>query len=90
MKNKIVAAILALFVGSLGIHWFYLGKNNRGLAYLLITVLLCWTVVAPIIISVIAFVEGVLLLLEPDAEFDEKYNNPPTDSALQTPKNNWV
>ena len=90
MKNKIVAAILALFLGGLGIHWFYLGKNNRGLTYLLITLLLCWTVVAPLVIGVIAFVEGILLLLEPDAEFDAKYNNPPTDSVLQTPKNDWV
>lgn len=81
MKNKIVAAILALFLGSLGIHWFYLGKNGRGLTYLLITILLCWTVVAPVIISIIAFIEGILLLLMPDVEFDAKYNTTPPTNA---------
>lgn len=38
-KSKMVAGLLGIFVGSLGIHNFYLGYNNKGLTQLLITVL---------------------------------------------------
>lgn len=37
-KSKISAGLLALFIGTLGIHNFYLGKNKRGLTQLLITI----------------------------------------------------
>ncbi len=33
--NKTVAGILAMFLGTIGIHWFYMGKWKRGLVYLL-------------------------------------------------------
>ena len=32
-KEKIVAGLLAIFLGSLGIHNFYLGYNQRGALY---------------------------------------------------------
>ena len=54
MKNRFIAALLAIFLGGFGVHKFYLGKWN-GIFYLL----LCWTYV-PVII---AFIEGVLYLV---------------------------
>ncbi|HZV08737.1 MAG TPA: NINE protein, partial [Novosphingobium sp.] len=33
-KNRLVAALLALFLGMLGVHKFYLGKNTAGLIML--------------------------------------------------------
>lgn len=38
-KNPIVAYLLAIFLGTLGIHRFYMGKVGSGVAMLLITVL---------------------------------------------------
>ena len=38
-KNKVIAAILALLFGGLGLHKFYLGKILWGVIYLLF----CWT-----------------------------------------------
>jgi len=38
-KSMVVAYLLAIFFGTLGIHRFYLGKKGSGLAMLLITVL---------------------------------------------------
>jgi TM2 domain-containing membrane protein YozV len=38
-KQKVVAILLALFLGALGIHNFYLGYTAKGLWQLLITVL---------------------------------------------------
>ena len=38
-RNKIVAAVLAFFLGTLGIHRFYLGRTMSGVVMLLITAL---------------------------------------------------
>ena len=77
-KNKIVAGVLGILLGYFGIHWFYLGNTKRGVIYLLITIFLCWTVIAPIIMEIIGFVEGLIMLMSTDAEFDAKYNKPLT------------
>lgn len=33
MKNKFLAALLAFFLGAVGIHKFYLGENFGGILY---------------------------------------------------------
>ena len=38
-RSKLVAGIMGIFLGGLGIHNFYLGRTGRGIAQLLITVL---------------------------------------------------
>jgi TM2 domain-containing membrane protein YozV len=35
-KSKLVAGLLALFLGQFGIHWFYLGNNKLGLTQLIL------------------------------------------------------
>ena len=40
-KSRIVAILLAIFAGSLGIHNFYLGYTQKGTIQLLITILTC-------------------------------------------------
>lgn len=40
-KSKVASALFAFFLGTLGIHRFYMGHNGTGLAMLLITVLTC-------------------------------------------------
>ena len=47
-KSKGLAIVLALFLGGLGIHKFYLGKPGVGFLYLLF----CWTFI-PAILGVI-------------------------------------
>lgn len=46
-KSKSLAIVLALFLGGLGIHKFYLGKNGAGFLYLIF----CWTFI-PVILGV--------------------------------------
>lgn len=81
MRNKTVAALMALFLGNLGIHKFYLGKKSAGLAYLLMTLfgwLLSVIIIGLIpvfIIIIMSFVDCVSLLLMDENEFDEKYNS---------------
>jgi TM2 domain-containing membrane protein YozV len=38
-KSKMTAALLAFFLGSLGIHRFYAGKTGTGIVLLLLTII---------------------------------------------------
>ena len=67
MKKKNVAAVLAILLGTFGVHKFYLGDKGIGIIYLL----LCWTGI-PTLAGVI---DGVLLLIKSNDSFDAKYNN---------------
>ena len=73
-KNRIVAALLALFLGWLGIHKFYLGKNTAG-----IIMALCGTIgwvlfaIPPMIVGVIAFIEFIIYLVKSDGDFHRDY-----------------
>lgn len=64
-KNRIVAALLAIFLGGFGIQWFYLGKTLYGV----LSLIFCWTGI-PAIIAVVHF---VLLLISSDEDFNAKY-----------------
>jgi TM2 domain-containing membrane protein YozV len=58
-KSKLVAILLAIFLGALGIHRFYLGHIGVGLAMLLITVLTAgWL---GVFIVIWAFIDVVLI-----------------------------
>ena len=50
-KNGTTAVLLALFLGGLGIHKFYMGKPGLGVLYLLF----CWTSIPAIISFIEAF-----------------------------------
>ena len=64
-KSKIVAALLAFFLGGFGVHKFYLGQVGLGILYLLF----CWTFIP----AVIALVEGIVYLSTSDRRFAQKY-----------------
>ncbi|MCB0689499.1 MAG: NINE protein, partial [Saprospiraceae bacterium] len=78
-KKKRVAAFLALFLGMFGAHRFYLGQRGKGIAYLAVFFVgfAGATEGEPlfmVILSILAFVDAVLLFVMPEAEFDQKYN----------------
>lgn len=56
-KSKIAYVLLGIFLGLFGIHNFYAGYTGKAVAQLLIAVLLCWTVVAPIIVFIWCIVD---------------------------------
>lgn len=58
-KSKLAAGLLAILLGHLGIHNFYLGYTKTGVIQLLITVLLSWTGIGPLAVWIWAIVEGV-------------------------------
>jgi len=61
-----VAALLALFLGGLGAHHFYLGRPILGVLYLLF----CWTFIP----AIIAFIEGLVLLVTSDDSFNRSHS----------------
>ena len=63
--NKTVAALLAIILGGVGIHKFYLKRSRMGVLYLLF----CWTLIP----AVIGFFEGIYLLLMSDNYFYQEY-----------------
>jgi TM2 domain-containing membrane protein YozV len=65
-KDKMVAGILGILLGGLGIHHFYLGSTTAGIICL---VLSCCGVGA-----ILGLVEGIMLLVMNDNEFNAKYN----------------
>lgn len=61
-KSKIVAGLLGLFLGGLGVHNFYLGYTGKAVAQLLLT-LIGWVIlIGPIISGIWALIESVLIL----------------------------
>lgn len=60
-KSKIVAGLLGIFVGSLGIHNFYLGYKSKAIAQLLITVCTCGAGAA--VTEIWGLIEGILILV---------------------------
>ena len=69
MKNKYVAGILAILLGDLGIHKFYLGKLGWGIVYLLF----CWTGIP----AIVGLIEGIIYLCTDDDTFQVKYCGTP-------------
>lgn len=70
-EKKIPAGILAILLGGLGIHKFYLGYTKEGLIMLLVTVLTLG--MGAFIIGVIALIEGIVYLTKPDEQFVATY-----------------
>lgn len=73
-KSKIAAALLALFLGFLGIHKFYLNKNGAGLVMLLISLFgVVLAGIPAVIMGFIALIEAILYLTRSDEEFERLY-----------------
>ena len=70
-KNKIAAGLLAILLGSFGIHKFYLGNAGAGTLMLLLSLLSCFHL-APIV-GIIALAEGIIYLTKSDRDFFMTY-----------------
>jgi len=70
-NKKLAAGLLAIFLGSFGVHKFVLGYNTAGLIMLLVTVLTCG--VAGFVMGVIGIIEGIIYLTKSPEEFDAIY-----------------
>ena len=85
MKSKTTAGLLAIFLGEFGIHWFYLGKSGKGIAYLLLFLVFCWTFFVPLIVAIVTLIEGIVFLTMNEEKFNMQYN---TATIYQPSANN--
>ena len=75
-KSKIVVGLLALLLGGLGVHKFYLGCTTAGIIMLVICIFGFILLGLPsLIICMIAFVEGLIYLFKSDTDFEQVYVN---------------
>lgn len=65
-NKKLLAGILAIVIGGLGVHKFILGYNKEGVIQILLS-FLCG------LGSVIGIIEGIIYLTKSDAEFYQTY-----------------
>lgn len=65
IRSKVVAALLAIFLGGLGLHCFYLGRIGKGIVYLIFS----WTFLP----SMVGFFEGLYYLITDDVRFQQRY-----------------
>ena len=65
MKNKMTAGLLAIFLGFLGVHKFYLGNNKGGLIYLLPGI--CCGIG-----GILGLIDGIVYLMDTDEKFQER------------------
>lgn len=66
-NKKLVAGLLGILVGGLGIHKFILGYQKEGIIQIIITIVTCGFG------SVIGLIEGIIYLTKSDEEFYKTY-----------------
>ena len=66
-NKKVLAGVLGILFGSLGIHKFVLGYNKEGFIQILISFLTCGAA------GIIGFIEGIIYLTKSDEEFYQTY-----------------
>lgn len=72
--KKMLAGILGIVLGSLGIHKFILGYTTEGVIMLVVSVLgwfLCG--IPSLVMAVIGIIEGIMYLTKSDQEFVQTY-----------------
>ncbi|GGD18192.1 TM2 domain-containing protein [Flavobacterium orientale] len=66
-NKKIVAGVLALLLGGIGIHKFVLGYTQEGIIQIILSLVSCG------ILGIIPFIEGIIYLVKTDEEFYHTY-----------------
>jgi len=67
-KSRVTAGILAILLGGIGVHKFYLGKVGMGVLYLLLFIVFFWTFIP----AIIGLIEGIIYLTQSDQDFANK------------------
>jgi TM2 domain-containing membrane protein YozV/rRNA maturation protein Nop10 len=74
-EKKMLAGLLGIFLGGLGVHKFVLGYTNEGIIMLLVSLVggffTCG--ITSLVVSIIGIVEGIMYLTKSDQEFVQTY-----------------
>jgi len=81
-KSRGLAGLLAIFLGSLGVHYFYLGKTTPGIVFLLVSLfgggLTCGAAAG--VVAIVSLIQGIMMMTMSQQEFESKYIN--TDNSF--------
>lgn len=66
-SKRVLAGILAIVIGSIGIHKFMLGYTKEGIIQIIATIITCGFA------GIIPFIEGIIYLTKSDDDFIETY-----------------
>ncbi|MBI3824250.1 MAG: TM2 domain-containing protein [Planctomycetes bacterium] len=69
--NKMVCGLLAILLGSWGIHKFVMGQTTAGVIMLCVSLLTCG--IGALIMYPIGIIEGIIYLMKSDEEFHQIY-----------------
>ena len=72
-KGRLAAGLLAIFLGGLGVHKFYLGYTGAGVAMLLISIFGAVILIGPILMGLCGLIEGIIYLTKSDEDFQRTY-----------------
>lgn len=61
-KSKVAAGLFGIFLGSLGVHNFYLGYTGKAVAQLLLTIIGWVIIIGPFVASLWGLIEGIMIL----------------------------
>lgn len=74
-SKRVVSGVLAILLGSLGVHKFVLGYTTEGIIMLLLSVVGFFITcgISTWIMGIISFIEGIIYLTKSDEEFVYEY-----------------
>ena len=72
-KGRLAAGLLAIFLGGLGVHKFYLSYTGAGVAMLLISIFGAVILIGPILMGLCGLIEGIIYLMKSDEDFQRTY-----------------
>ncbi len=81
LKDKTTAGLLALLLGGVGAHHFYLGNGGLGVLYLLLWLFgvgTSWLGIRLFVVGIpglFALIDGIIYLTKPDDQFQRNYHN---------------
>ena len=76
-KSRGIAGLLAILMGWCGLHYFYIGKTNGGILFLIVAILSCGFLAA--ITTIVSIIQGVLFFTSTQEEFERKWVNSPSN-----------
>lgn len=79
-KSRGIAGLLAILMGGFGLHYFYIGKTNAGILFLMVAILSCGILAT--VTTIVAIIQGVLFFTSTQDEFEHKWVYSPSNFPL--------
>ena len=76
-KSRGIAGLLAILMGWCGLHYFYIGKTNGGILFLMIAILSCGILAS--ITTIVSIIQGVLFFTSTQEEFERRWVYSPSN-----------